>query len=68
MDILALFRSVYDGQEPSINTELLKTISQLEKWIIQVILLHWWRKNLTFKEYKLIDLVNIMLQTAHHLH
>lgn len=66
MDIAALFRSLYEGQESDINTEFLKTISQLEKWIIQIILLHWCLKNITFKKYKLIDLVNIMLLTAHH--
>lgn len=31
-----------------------------------MILLHWCLKNITFKKYKLIDLVNIMLLTAHH--
>lgn len=33
-----------------------------------MILLHWCLKNVTFKEYKLIDLVNIMLQTVYHPH
>lgn len=32
-------------------------------------LLHWCLRNITFKyEYKLIDLVGIMLQTVPHLH
>lgn len=30
-----------------------------------MILVHWCLKNVPFKEYKLFDLLNIMLQTAH---